>query len=83
MQHQVVTVDRLPQLAEQGQALRTVLVQLGGIDRIAVARALRDVHRHVGVAQQGGRVLAMRRVHGDADARTDVQVVLVDREAWL
>ena len=73
VQRQLVVAQGVAHLAGQLEAIAAVVVALGGVDPVPGAPALGLVHRDVGVAQQGARVLGVLGEDGDADARADVQ----------
>src|SRR5437899_867935 len=57
-------VESLDRIAAESQLEPGIVVTLpGSVHRVSAPGALGDVHRHIGVAQQGQRVLAMVRIH--------------------
>ena len=81
VQPQRVVGQRRAQRRLQRVLAQPVLGQVGveELERVA-AEFLRPVHRDVGVLQQLFRIVGIVRVHGDADRRRDVDVVLLDLE---
>ena len=57
VQRQLVVGQSVADLAGQLEAVAAVVIALGGVHGVAQAPALGLVHRDVGVAQQGARVL--------------------------
>ena len=83
VQDELVALDALAELAEQGEAARRGLLLLGREQRVAGAGALGVVHREVGAAEQVVDVVAVERDERDADARLHVDDVTVDDEGRL
>ena len=78
-QHELVAVERTPQLALEQQALYGHRVHLRSVEDVAIpARALRVVHGRVGIAYQVDHVVAVFGAGGDADARRHVDLVPAD-----
>ena len=81
MQPQRVFLDRGAQRAFQRVLLEAVLGKIRVEELVGVAAEfLRPVHRDVGVLEQALGIVAVVRVHGNADRRGDVDVVLLDLE---
>ena len=75
---QLVAFQRAPQFALQHQPLDRGGVHLRGVEGEGVAAVLlRVVHRRVRVADQVDDVLGIARAEGDADARGEEHLVLV------
>ena len=73
--------ERLAQLAFELPLLLGAPVHFRAVEEVArVAVLLRPLHRYVGVAMQGGDVVPVFRVDGDADRGIDVQGVRIDHE---
>ena len=80
---QLVGVDRLAQLAQQGQGLFTGRVQARVVDDHAGLLAFGHVHGDFGAAEQQVGVVAMIGGAGHADARAQVHGVVVEGEGRL
>src|SRR5437588_9068083 len=50
------------------------------VDAVSTAVALGAVHRHVRVMEQGVCILSVMRIEGDADARADVEGIVVGHD---
>jgi hypothetical protein len=81
MQDKLLVLDRIPKLTLEREPLERDRVHLRGKElEIVAAKFLRRVHRRVGRLDQGLAVVAVRRVHGDADAGADDEFVAVVHE---
>ena len=79
--HELVALQRAAQLALQHQPLDGGGVHLRRVEREGVAAVLLGVvHRRVGVADQVDDVLRIARAEGDADARGEEHLVLLQLE---
>ncbi|RAO44497.1 hypothetical protein ONO86_03585 [Micromonospora noduli] len=67
------------QVGEEAESLSGVVVGLRGVHGHRVVAVLGVVHRDVGVAHQGGEVLAVLREEGDPDRPAHVQRQPVER----
>ena len=80
VQHELVVLDRAPQVAEHRESAATAAVVLDGEDFDARVRALRHVHRDVGPLQQRCRFGAVVGGHRDPDARLELDRQGIERE---
>ncbi len=79
--HELVALDRAPQLGLQHQPLDRRGAHLRREEAVAVAAVLLGVvHRRVRVADQVDDVVGVARAQRDADAAGDVELVLVELE---
>ena len=78
---ELVVGDGLAEAALEGEALDGLGVHGGRVELVVVAPLLLGpVHRRVGVADERFRVVTVRRIDGDADARRDEELAAVDPE---
>ncbi len=80
VEHELLLLHRMAQFAEQGKARRVVLVELGVVEGMPAVGMLGRVHGHVGALYQDIRVHAVIGVKRNADARADVESLLLDPE---
>ena len=81
LDHQLVALERAAQLALEHQPLDRGGVHLRGVEGEGVAAVLLGVvHGRIGVADQVDDVLGVARAEGDADARGQEHLVLVELE---
>jgi len=79
MQAQLVAVQGAAQLALDRHAAQRAVAHRGLEERVAaVGAALGEVHRQIGVVQQGGRIPAISGAECHADARRHDDLVLAD-----
>ena len=83
VEDQLVVPDGVSQFSRQLEPGGVVVILPGSVHRVSAPGALGDVHRHIGVAQQGQRVLAVVRTQRDADARARMNAPIDNREGPL
>ena len=69
----LAAVERMAQLTDQCEPLGRMVVRRRVVDLEGRAGVLGDVHRDLGMLEQGGDVVPVVGVDGDADARPDFE----------
>ena len=80
VQHQLVAVDGMTQLADQRQPRRRVAVGVGRVHAVARTGPLGHVHGDVRMTHQEVGVTAVLRIHRDPDRGADVDGLALDHE---
>ena len=81
--HDLVSVEGAPELAEHAQPAYRVAVERGRVHLATRVRLLGRVHRDVGAPQQRVRIVPVAREAGDSDAHPHLERHLVDANGLL